>query len=273
MRRRDLVVLAVALVVALAAAGCSRLTFVKPDATRRGMDRVAPEYTFGETEASRRRADARRHVSMADGHLRAGDTRAAADAARAALKADRDLPEAHTMMALVADRQGQAELAGTHHAEAARLGPGGATFNNYGAWLCGNGRAAESLPWFDEAVRDPRYGDRAGALANAGACAARAGEFDRVERDLRAALELDPVNLVALGAMAEESMRQGRYLEARAFSQRRLAAGSATPAALDLASRIEDKLGDSVAARRYVERLRTEFPQALNAIPGESDTP
>ena len=271
MRRRELVALVV--LVALATAGCSRLTFVKADASRRGMDRVAPEYTFGETEASKRRAEARRQIALAERHLRAGDVGEAAEAARAAVKADRELPEAHTMLALVAMGQGKPELAGTHYAEAARLGPSGITYNNYGAWLCSNDRPAESLGWFDQALGDPRYGDRAGALANAGACAARAGEYERVERDLRAALELDPVNLVALGAMAEESMRQGQYLEARAFSQRRLAAGGATPAVLELASRIEDKLGDSVAAQRYVERLRTEFPQALNAIPGESSTP
>src|SRR5690606_40088731 len=67
------------------------------------------------------------------------------------------LAEAHTMMALVAAEQGRYELAGTHHAEAARLAPSGMTYNNYGAWLCANGRAAESLEWFDQAVLDPRY--------------------------------------------------------------------------------------------------------------------
>ena len=79
--------------------------------------------------------------------------------------------------------------------------------------------------------------------------------------------------MVALAAMAEEAMRQGNYLDARAFSERRLAAAPATPTALELASRIEDKLGDSVAAARYVQRLKTEFPQAGNAFPGESSTP
>jgi len=270
-RWRERLVLASALVLALG--GCSRLSFVKPDASRRGVERVAPDYQFKETSAGKRRSEARHQVSVANRHLQAGELAQAERAAQAALKADAGLAEAHTMMALVAGAQGRPEVAGRHHAEAARLSPSGMTFNNYGAWLCGNGRAAESLQWFDDAVADPRYGDRAGALANAGACAARAGRFERVERDLRAALDIDPVNVVALGAMAQESMRQGRYLEARAFSERRLAAGPATPAALELASRIEDKLGDSAAARRYVERLRTEFPQALNASPGGSSTP
>lgn len=271
MRWRERLLLAAAL--ALAAAGCSRLSFVKPDASRRGVDRVAPEYKFRETEAGKRRTEARWEVAQADRHMRAGDVAEAAKAARAALRIDGELPEAHSMMAMVATAQGNADLAGSHYAEAARLAPSGVTYNNYGAWLCGNGRPQESLRWFDDALRDPAYGDRAGVLANAGACAARAGERDRVERDLRAALELDPVNAVALEAMASHAFAQGRYLEARAFSERRLAAAPVTPATLELASRIEEQLGDTVAATRYVQRLRTEFPQARNTIPGDSTQP
>lgn len=272
MRLREGVPLLLALAV-LAGSGCSRLSFVKPSAERRGGEQVAPDYSFRETPASRARAEARRQVSIADRHLRAGELDAAARAASAALKADPTLAESHTMRALVAGQQGQQELAGRHYAEAARLGPSGATYNNHGAWLCGNGRAQESLRWFDEAVQDPAYGDRAGALANAGACAAKAGQGDRVERDLRAALELDPTNVVALEAMARHAFDQGRHLEARAFSERRLAAAPVTPATLELASRIEQQLGDTVAATRYVQRLRTEFPQARNTLPGDSTQP
>ena len=259
--------------VAVAAAGCSKLTFVKPSAERKGGERVAPDYSFKETRESRSRQEARRHASAAGQHLRAGDVEAAAEAARLALAADAGLPEPHTAMASVAMRQGQTALAGRHYAEAARLAPSGSTYNNLGAWLCFDGRAAESLRWFDEALGDPRFGDRAGALANAGACAAKAGEWNRVERDLRAALDLEPENAVALAAMARYKFGQGEYFEARAFSERRLAAGPADAATLELASRIEEKLGDSVAAARYVQRLRTEFPQAGNALPGESSRP
>ena len=271
MRLREPCLLALAL--AVLASGCSRLTFVKPSAERRGTERLAQEYTFKETRESKARQQARLQVSIADRQLRGGDLPAAAAAAKAALKADASLPEPHTMMAMVASYQGQDELAGSHYAEAARLGPSGATYNNYGAWLCGSNRAKESLRWFDDALTDPAYRDRASALANAGACAARAGEHDRVERDLRAALELDPVNAVALEAMAAHAFRESRHLEARAFSERRLAAAPVTPATLELASRIEEQLGDTVAATRYVQRLRTEFPQARNAIPGDSTQP
>ena len=71
MRLREGVPLLLALAV-LAGSGCSRLSFVKPSAERRGGEQVAPDYSFRETPASRARAEARRQVSIADRHLRAG---------------------------------------------------------------------------------------------------------------------------------------------------------------------------------------------------------
>src|SRR3546814_7890955 len=91
------------------------------------------------------------------------------------------------------------DLAGGYYARAAELAPEqGTALNNYGAWLCGNGRAAESLAWFDRALADPIYRQRASALANAGSCALKAGQTANVERHLREALSLDPVDATAL---------------------------------------------------------------------------
>ena len=53
MRLREALLLAAATM--LLAGACSRLTFVKPNAQRKGADHVAPEYSFKETAASKRR--------------------------------------------------------------------------------------------------------------------------------------------------------------------------------------------------------------------------
>ena len=102
-------------------------------------------------------------------------------------------------------------------------------------------------------------------LANSGACAGKAGQQQRVERDLRRAIELDPENPVALAALAQREFGAGNAFGARAFSERRLAAAPADPKTLLLASQIEQKLGDSAAAARYVSRLKAEFPDAPEA--------
>ncbi len=272
MRLRDGLVLVACSVLLLS--GCSRLTFVKPDAQRRAGERITPEYSFRENPQSRQQASARRLVASAGQKYQAGDLAAANADARAALKADPSYAEAHTVLGLLAGSAGDNRTAGQHYAKAAELAPrDGIVLSNYGAWLCANGQATESLGWFDRALAAPGYPEPEAALANAGACALAAGRGDLAERASREALGISPTNAVALNTMAEHNYASGRYFEARAFSQRRLAAAPATPEALRLASQIEEKLGDSVAATRYVQRLRTEFPQARTAGPGEAEPP
>jgi type IV pilus assembly protein PilF len=261
MRRPESAAAVVLLGACVALAGCSRLTFVKPSTERGDYDRVAPEYNVREDPREAARMQALQQAIQAEAALRAGRPADAERAAREALKLDPQSSEAHTLLGLLAERGGRAEEAGRHYAEAVRLAPRrGATLNNYAAWLCRNGREAESLPVFRRALADPGYDTPAAALANSGTCALRAGQPARAERDLRAALEYDPDNVVALETMARLSYQGGEYLQARAFSQRRLAAAPATAQVLLLASQIEQKLGDSAAAARYGRRLRAEFP-------------
>ena len=274
MRAPRLVPALLVVLAMLAAAGCSRLTFVKPSAARGDSEQVAPVYDF--SEGSRKGGDqgsVRAHLLRGEQALHQGRPVDAEAEARKALKLDDDSELAHTLLALALDRQGRAADAGRHYARAAEQAPtSGAALNNYGSWLCLNGRAPESLAWFDRALADRGYASPASALANAGACAVEGGQPARAERDLRAALRLDPVNLVALEALARHLYAQGEYFEARAFSQRRLDAARATPAALLLASQIEEKLGDKAAAARYVQRMRTEFPQTQAVLPGDSSS-
>lgn len=262
-------VLLLAVALSIIATGCSRLTFIKPSAERGRYHQVAPDYSYSDSADSRMRAQVRQHVAEAGRALDAGQADVAAREAEAALGLDARAPAALTMMAAVEMVRGNREAAGRHYGLAAEYAPDDAGVqNNYGAWLCGQGRAAESMTYFERAVGDPNYGGRADAMANAGACAEAAGRGDRTETYLRAALRMDPENGVALAAMAEYQYRSGQYLEARAFSQRRLDAAPATPDVLLLASQIEEKMGDRAAAERYRQRLGTEFPQASQQNPG-----
>jgi type IV pilus assembly protein PilF len=255
----------------LLAAGCSRLTFVKPRLDRNKYTQVAPEYEVRQTPRDRKRVAAMEALSLAEQYLRLGELDEAEGRARAAVTADPSSADAHTMLAVIASRRGDGPGAGKEYEQAMKLAPGrGTALNNYAVWLCANGRAAESLPLFDRALADPAYPTPADGLANAGACALTAGQVERADRDLRRAIALDPASPVALASLAQSEYRAGRYFEARAFSERRLAAAPATADVLELASQIEQKLGDTAAAARYGQRLRAEFPASRAVPPGES---
>ena len=77
----------------------------------------------------------------------------------------------------------------------------------------------------------------------------------RAERDLRRAIELDPSNAVALAALAQREFRAGRCFEARAFSERRLAAAPADP----------QRVATCVTNRRKTRRQRLQRRDTFGA--------
>ncbi|CRX70258.1 MULTISPECIES: type IV pilus biogenesis/stability protein PilW [Stenotrophomonas maltophilia group] len=222
----------------------------------------APVYSVADPESVRREVRWRDLLTLATRDLQVGNLDAAERKVREALKLAPEAPDALVLQAGIDDRRGRTRQAGENFRKAAELAPQrGDVLNNYGAWLCQQGQPAESLVWFDRALQAPGYATPGEAQANAGSCALDAGQLERAERDLRAALVAAPANPVALESMAQLSFRQGRYMEARAFAERRIAAAPATRSVLQLASQIEARLGDRAASDRYLQRIRQEFPQ------------
>ncbi|SNY60019.1 type IV pilus biogenesis/stability protein PilW [Stenotrophomonas sp. CC120223-11] len=222
----------------------------------------APVYSVRDPDNVRRQVRLQDLLALAARDMQVGNLDAAERKAREALKLAPESPDALMLLAGIDERRGRTQQAGESFRRAAEQAPQrGDILNNYGAWLCQQGRPAESLVWFDRALQAPGYATAAVAQANAGGCALDAGQFERAERDLRAALATLPGNPVALEAMAQLSFRQGRYMEARAFAERRIAAAPATRSVLQLASQIEARLGDRAASDRYIQRIRQEFPQ------------
>lgn len=275
MPRRKRAVVLVLSAALLAASGCSRFTFIRPSA--KTVDFHAggtTDYDVHDDARTRERIDEQDSLQLAAQRLQAGDVDSAETEARKVLRKQPDSVGATTLLAVIAQRRGDRENAGKLYRKAAELAPGdGATQNNYGTWLCANGYPAESLVWFDRALANRSYGTPAAALANAGGCAFDSGQYERADRDLRKALQLEPNNAFALESMARSEYRAGRYFEARAFTERRLAAAPANANVLKLAQDIEMRLGDANAASRYAQRLRAEFPDAATATPGEPSKP
>ena len=254
------------LLVVAVASGCSEKGYLRTSfSNQRGFHRTAQDVEASEKNRGKSN-DVHRDLMEIQQYLAAGEFAIAKREASAVLKKDPNSADGHTYLAVALDNSGDQAGAGKHYLRAVELAPNsGPALGNYGVWLCEQGRAAESLTWFDRAMAIPGYGNQPMVLANAGVCAGKAGEQERADRDLRRAIVLDPANAAALGALAEREFRAGNAFEARAFSERRLAAAPADPRALMLASQIEEKLGDRAAAARYVARLNAEFPDASEA--------
>lgn len=256
-------------VACLLAGACSkleRLSIIKPTAERGDYTQVAPTYDVSDKGRTNNAMAGGEQLASANELFRAGKLAQAEQQAKRALKSSPRLGDAHLLLGMIAASRGDDAGTGRHYEQAVAIAPANGMYaNNYGAWLCGNGRAVESLGWFDRALADPAYPTRAAAFANAGSCSRDAGQPVRAEANWRQALALDAANIPALSGMAELQFRSGRYMEARAFAERWLAVAPGDANGLRLALQIEQKLGDNVSAQRYLSRLQALPPGTTTA--------
>lgn len=201
------------------------------------------------------------NLQLAQNYLRTGKLEVALDRANRAARMDPQSADVQLVLGMIRQALDDDARAGEHFEKAVRLAPeAGHVLNVRGAWLCERGQFDEADALFNRAVKDPFYEDKAQSYFNAGRCAVLAGRLDRAEAPLRQGLELDPKDPLLLEQMARLQFRQGNYLGARAFFQRREAVGEVDAGLLDLAVRIEEAAGDRAAAERYRTRLKQGFP-------------
>jgi type IV pilus assembly protein PilF len=230
--------------------------------TTGGGTKATPERKVGAPRTSP--ADV--NVSLAQGYLRQGNYEVALQKAQKALELDPKLASAHTVVAVIYEHIGDRARAEQHYARAASLAPhAGGELNNYGTFLCSQGKFDEADAYFVRALQDPFYKTPAVALANRGTCALGAGKVDVAEESFRKALQLDARNPDALFQLAQILFKRGDYFRARAFVQRFEDAGTVSADTLALAIRIEQGLGNEDAVREYRSRLLSEFPDSEQA--------
>jgi type IV pilus assembly protein PilF len=254
MRLHDARVLIGTTVVLFALAGCHTMSG--------GRSRDVRQETNLRPEDHSPHRSSQTDIALAEQYIEAGQYEIALDRLQSAVKLEPSSADAYTMLGVLYERINRPALAETSYAKSVKLAPDkGDILNNYGGWLCRSGHPIESDVWFRKALADPFYKTPAIAMGNAASCALKAGKPELAESYDRQVLALDATNAGALQEMATMLHQRGDDMHARAFIERLLAAGQATPEMLDLAASIEDKLGDAAAARSYRTRIATEFPQ------------
>lgn len=202
----------------------------------------------------------RTNLGLAQSYLGRNEIERATERAQMALQSDPDSADAHVMMAFIHMRSNKPDKATREFDRALKLAPNdGVVLNAHAAWLCEHGKTGQADTEFARALLDPQYRTPLQALANAGECANKAGNWAQAEAYLRRGLAIAPRDRQVLLLLADAELHQGQVLEARAFIQRRDALGS-DAATLELAARIEDAANDRVSAGRYRQRLHDEFP-------------
>lgn len=218
-----------------------------------------------EDDTAARRA-AQTNTELGRQYIARGDYEIALDKLKRAIAHDKTYAPAHTVLAYLYERIGDKKMAAKEYREALKYDPDdGSVNNNFGAFLCAEGKWSEAELYFKRAVDDRFYETPALALSNAGLCALNAGDLDKAENYLRQSIEYDenmPASLLALGKL---NYQRGQYLRARAFLQRYEAVASHTEESLEQAYRVEKAMGDDEAAAEYRRQLLEQFPNSRAA--------
>jgi type IV pilus assembly protein PilF len=124
--------------------------------------------TSDQTDEQRR---AQIRLQLAVGYYQQGQMNVALDEIKQALQSDPNSADAYNMRGLIYMEMGESSLAEDNFLRSLKLAPNNPeTTNNYGWFLCQNGREKESIAYFDAALRNRSYQSPAVASNNAGMC-------------------------------------------------------------------------------------------------------
>lgn len=213
-----------------------------------------------QTEAQRR---AQIRLQLAIGYYTQNQLPVALDEIKQALAIDPNLSDAFGMRGLIYMDMGETALAEDNFQRAIKLAPNNPDLaNNYGWFLCRNGREKESIAYFEKAINNAAYQSPARALNNAGACSLKLQDMAGAERYLNRAFQFDPANLDTNTNMAKLYYARGDYQRARFYIRRVTKTERFSPNILWTAIRIERKLGDRIAETSLATQLRRRYPNS-----------
>jgi type IV pilus assembly protein PilF len=203
------------------------------------------------------------NTKLGIGYLRENKLELAWSRLHRALEHDPNFSTAHNATGLLFERLGNPDKAEEHYKLAVAADPSDSSAqNNYGRFLCSEGRYEEGENRLLQATKNALYEAPELVYTNAGLCARGAGELDRAEAYFRTALKTQPKIPQALLSMAEISLERGNYLSARAYLQRYLELAEHDPRSLWLGIRIERELGDRNAESSYAMLLKVNHPDS-----------
>ncbi len=208
-----------------------------------------------------KRADIR--LQLAIGYYGRRQFPVALDEIKLALQIDPGFADAYGVRALIYMEMGETRLAEDNFLRAINLAPHNADFsNNYGWFLCQNGRESQSITQFEVALKNKAYQSPEKALNNAGVCSLKMKNPDAALRYFTESFRYDPGNLPTNINLAKIYYERKDYQRARFYIDRVIKADLLSADVLWLAIKIEHKLGDKLIEVSFGTLLRRRHPES-----------
>ncbi len=219
--------------------------------------------TSSTSDQSENQKRAHIRLQLAVGYYQQHELKVALDEVRKALSAQPDLADAYSMAGLIYMALGETGHADENFRHALQLSPDNPDFsNNYGWFLCQNGRARDSIAYFEKAIDNHSYESPAKALNNAGTCSLKLKQSDQALRYFLRAFQLAPANLATSAALARIYYDRQDYERAHFYINRVVKAENVSADALWLGIRIERKFGDRASEASLATQLSRRYPDS-----------
>lgn len=209
------------------------------------------------------RKHARTRLQLAIGYFEQGQTTVALDEIKQALVIDPSFSDAFNLRGLIYMRLNDLRLAEDSFRRALALNPREPnTMHNYGWLMCQQGRYAESVQMFEQALANPTYSARAKTLMTEGLCQQRANLLPEAERSLSRSYELDPGNPITGYNLATLLYQRGEWTRAQFYIRRINNSELANSESLWLGIKVERRMENREAMKQLAEQLRKRFSQS-----------
>lgn len=206
-------------------------------------------------------------ISLGLGYLKMGNTAQAKLNLEKAKRFSPKLVQVHTAFAHYFDTVGEPEKATLSFETALSLKPEDAdTLNNYGVFLCKQGKLAEAEKHILKAIAQPSYILVSQSYENLALCQLKAKQFSKAENYFAKAILHSPSSASSLLQMMQLQYAKGDYQNARTYLSRyEKATRRFTPGALALAYKIFEQQKNVKMAKNYAAMLVKMFPHSYEA--------
>ncbi|MDP5009510.1 MAG: type IV pilus biogenesis/stability protein PilW, partial [Glaciimonas sp.] len=181
-----------------------------------------------------------------------------------AVSADPDFSDAYSVRGLIYMDMGEARLADDNLQRAMRLAPNNPDLaNNYGWFLCQNGREKEAIAYFDAALKSRSYKSPSKALTNAGICSLKFKDTVAAERYFLQSVQFESDNPLTNANLASLAYDRHDIERARFYVARVTKMDVLSSSVLWTAIKVERKLGNRVSAENLAMQLRQRYPESV----------
>ena len=242
-------------------AGALAMTGCVTESVYLGSDKPVVEKRINNEDAARTR------ISLALKYLSTGDSsQAKYNLERAAVFAPK-LPEVHYSTAYYYSAVGEVELANKSYLRAIDLAPDDPnTLNNYGVFLCGNGRYDEAQDYLLAAIAIPSYIRVAESYENLALCAIENDEFADAQEYLESSVKHSPLRSSSLINLSSLYYAKSDLIKAQDLLARYEDAGRVSSRSLLLSYLIDNKMGHIQKAETTAKFLQQTYFTSREAL-------